>query len=177
MDEDDSDGFETLLCGRFLDGLRSSLRDGIKNTYIGWEVPRMKDLLVHARHNEKFLEEREKKNKQRKDKHMEDVQLTLLHQVSQLSRNGPQQQYQLQPRGPPQDQYDPQSDVCFHCGQHGHWSRECPQKQRGRNGEFFRGGNNHSGLHGRGPRGGFIPHGRGFQPWGGYQGGRGGYST
>ncbi len=114
--------WESHLRSSLMSGLTPEIAAIIKQTCIGWEDEKLEKIRQHALHAERLLEERGGKKKEK------ELQLTTLMMYKGPPRQGMNYRGRGQghgrARGQRQSQIDP--DVCYYCGERGHWKLECP---------------------------------------------------
>lgn len=141
--------YESHLKSMFLQGLLPHIRRGVEDTCIGLDDARLAEVERHASHAEKQHQAEKTKVKKSKDSETHKTQLALLQAVTALHDRPPveppsygspnrgrgmtrgrrpwQNQTPTGPRNPL-----PRQDVCFSCGEEGHWARDCPLQRQSR---------------------------------------------
>ena len=114
------DVWEIHLSNCFLSGLKPSISSAVKISCIGWKDARLSELRRHAIH---AFNKKEKKESTEKELHLATMTMlnaTREHTTESNHKDWKTTQNRRQVRSPRP------TDVCHRCGQHGHWSRNCP---------------------------------------------------
>ena len=126
--------WETLLKDAFLRGLTPDTSAETRRLCIGVEDAKAKEVLRCAKHAESLVTQRADRVTAKRDKDMHQATLTLIQQATEkhqphgVAESHPQREnvWQRENR-----LYSP-ADICFICGQAGHWRNECPNRGQDR---------------------------------------------
>eukprot|EP00064_Thunnus_orientalis_P007515 superscaffoldBa00000840_g7537 len=115
--------WEAHLRKSFLNGLKPDISNMVKRICITWDSGKLSLIEAHAVHAVKILKESQKRKGEKKEKEMHMAALTMFQGHARGCGRG---RGRGGPRGGGQRKTDP--DACFHCGERGHWAKDCPKK-------------------------------------------------
>lgn len=115
----------------FLSRMTPELAQMVKRSCVTWKTCSLADILQHAEHAEDMLDAAQDKEKQSRDKKLEQAQLTMFNAMANMnSVPGPRGWRRDQRgRGRRINLGDRQNDpeACHNCGRRGHWRAACPE--------------------------------------------------
>ena len=124
--------WEIHLCNCFLNGLKPDIAFAVKNSCIGWNDARLSELRRHATHASDQLLHKKKKKEETTQKELYMAAMTMYNTVRDYRQPHREHRQKLhsQDNNWKTNAYryarKHPNDVCYHCGQSGHWKRECP---------------------------------------------------
>ncbi|KAL7377420.1 hypothetical protein ABVT39_027392 [Epinephelus coioides] len=120
---DSPDVWEIHLCNCFLNRLKPDIASAVKSSCIVWNDARLSELRRQAIHaHDQILSKMKKKETTQKKLYM--AAITMYNTVREHGQPG--HEHRGKERGQHRNlERKPPSDVCFLCGQRGHWRRDC----------------------------------------------------
>ncbi|XP_051252539.1 uncharacterized protein LOC127361734 [Dicentrarchus labrax] len=119
------DVWEIHLCNCFLKGLKPNTASAVKTSCIGWDDARLSELRRHAIHAHDQILTKKKKNEETTEKELHMAAITMYNTIREHGQSYHTHRGKDNRHRHWKDKIA--KDVCFLCGQHGHWKRECPK--------------------------------------------------
>lgn len=126
------DVWEIHLCNCFLNGLKPDIALAVKNSCIGWNDARLSELRRHATHASDQLLHKKKKKEETTQKELHMAAMTMYNTVRDYRQPHRERRQRIHSQdnnwknNANRSARKHPNDVCYHCGQSGHWKRECP---------------------------------------------------
>lgn len=127
--------WEIHLCNCFLNGLKPDIATEVKKTCVGFQDARLTELRRYAAHVHDQQTQKKKRSEDRRTVDLHNATLTMMKAVQLNTPEDRQDKLRGEWRGRGYGKGRGQwgsfipSDVCFICGEKGHWARDCPQKK------------------------------------------------
>lgn len=117
--------WEIHLSNYFLSGLKPEVASAVKSSCIGWNDARLSELRRHAIHAHDQIISKKKKKEETTQKELHMAAVTMYNTAR---GHGHKREKRDQGKNWKKRSSISPNDVCHHCGQVGHWRRNCPAR-------------------------------------------------